>query len=41
MKRMPIKHRFKVEGYEWLKEELLKEEFNPKLNLIKEIKIYL
>ena len=37
MKRMPIKHRFKVEGYEWLKEELLKEEFNPKLNLIKEI----
>ena len=37
MKRMPIKHRFKVKGYEWLKEELLKEDFNPKLNLIKEI----
>ena len=37
MKRMPVKHRFKVKGYEWLKEELLKEDFNPKLNLIKEI----
>ena len=37
MKRMPAKHRFKVKGYEWLKEELLKEDFNPKLNLIKEI----
>ena len=27
MNRMPAKHRFKIKGYEWLKEELFKEEF--------------
>jgi len=37
MKRTPSKNRFKVKGYEWLKEELLKEEFIPKLELIKKI----
>ena len=37
MKRMPNKHRFKIKGYEWLQEELLKEEFIPKLNTIKNI----
>ena len=37
MKRMPNKHRFKIKGYEWLQEELLKEEFIPKLNSIKNI----
>ena len=37
MNRMPNKHRFKVKGYEWLKEELLQEEFSPKLNRIKKI----
>jgi len=37
MNRMPNKHRFKVKGYEWLKDELLQEEFLPKLNLIKKI----
>ena len=37
MKRMPNKHRFKIKGYEWLQEELLKEEFVPKLNTIKNI----
>ena len=36
MKRMPIKHRFKIKGYEWLKDELFKEEFFSKLNIIKE-----
>jgi len=37
MKRMPVKHRFKIKGYEWLKEELFKEEFFTKLELIKKI----
>jgi len=37
MKRMPNKHRFKVKGYEWLKDELLNEEFIPKLSLIKKV----
>lgn len=37
MNRMPNKHRFKVKGYEWLKEELLHEDFLPKLNLIKKV----
>ena len=37
MKRMPVKHRFKIKGYEWLKEELFKEEFFTKLKLIKKI----
>jgi len=37
MNRMPNKHRFKVKGYEWLKDELLQEEFLPKLNVIKKI----
>jgi len=37
MKRMPNKHRFKIKGYEWLKEELLKEEFVNKLHTIKNI----
>tara|TARA_B100001250_G_scaffold52908_1_gene41174 strand:+ start:152 stop:1099 length:948 start_codon:yes stop_codon:yes gene_type:complete len=37
MKRMPVKHRFKIKGYEWLKEELFKEEFFVKLELIKKI----
>ena len=37
MKRMPNKHRFKIKGYEWLKEELLKEEFVNKLYTIKNI----
>ena len=37
MKRMPNKHRFKIKGYEWLKEELLKEEFVSKLHIIKNI----
>tara|TARA_B100000029_G_scaffold483575_1_gene534870 strand:- start:2 stop:838 length:837 start_codon:yes stop_codon:yes gene_type:complete len=37
MKRMPNKHRFKIKGYEWLQEELLKEEFLPKLNTIKSL----
>jgi len=37
MKRMPVKHRFKIKGYEWLKEELFKEEFFIKLELIKKI----
>ena len=37
MNRMPNKHRFKVKGYEWLKDELLQEEFLPKLNIIKKI----
>ena len=37
MNRMPNKHRFKVKGYEWLKEELLQEEFSPKLNRIKKV----
>ena len=37
MNRMPNKHRFKVKGYEWLKDELLQEEFLPKLHIIKKI----
>tara|TARA_B100002052_G_C15843883_1_gene581485 strand:+ start:494 stop:1441 length:948 start_codon:yes stop_codon:yes gene_type:complete len=37
MKRMPNKHRFKIKGYEWLKDELLKEEFLNKLHHIKNI----
>ena len=37
MKRMPNKHRFKIKGYEWLKEELLKEEFLNKLHIIRNI----
>ena len=37
MNRMPNKHRFKVKGYEWLQEELLHEDFLPKLNLIKKV----
>ena len=37
MNRMPNKHRFKVKGYEWLKEELLQEDFLPKLNRIKKV----
>ena len=37
MNRMPNKHRFKVKGYEWLKEESLQEGFLPKLNLIKKV----
>ena len=37
MKRMPNKHRFKVKGYEWLKEELLKEDFLPRLSVTKNI----
>ena len=37
MNRMPNKHRFKVKGYEWLKDELLQEEFLPKLNIIKKV----
>jgi voltage-dependent potassium channel beta subunit len=37
MNRMPNKHRFKIKGYEWLKDELLQEEFLPKLNLIKKV----
>jgi len=37
MNRMPNKHRFKVKGYEWLKEELLQEDFLPRLNLIKKV----
>ena len=37
MKRMPVKHRFKIKGYEWLKDELFKEEFLTKLKLIKKI----
>ena len=37
MNRMPAKHRFKIKGYEWLKEELLKDEFSNKLNLIQKI----
>ena len=37
MKRMPNKHRFKIKGYEWLKDELLKEEFLNKLHTIKNI----
>ena len=37
MKRMPPKHRFQVKGYEWLKEELLKEDFSKKLHLIKRV----
>ena len=37
MNRMANKHRFKVKGYEWLKDELLQEEFLPKLNIIKKI----
>ena len=34
---MPNKHRFKIKGYEWLKDELLKEEFLNKLHAIKNI----
>ncbi len=37
MKRMPNKHRFKIKGYEWLKDDLLKEEFLNKLHHIKNI----
>ena len=37
MNRMPRKHRFKVKGYEWLKEEALQEGFLPKLDLIKRV----
>jgi len=37
IKRMPPKNRFKVKGYEWLQEELLKDEFIPKISLIKDI----
>jgi voltage-dependent potassium channel beta subunit len=37
IKRTPSKNRFKVKGYEWLQEELLKEEFIPKISLIQEI----
>mgnify|MGYP001323311002 FL=1 len=37
MKRMPNKHRFKVKGYEWLKDELLNEKFIPKLSLVKKV----
>ena len=37
MNRMPNKYRFKVKGYEWLKDELLQEEFLPKLNIIKKV----
>jgi len=37
MKRMPIKHRFKVKGYEWLKEESLQEDFLPKLRLLEKV----
>ena len=37
MKRMPVKHRFKVKGYEWLKDDLFREEFFSKLELIKQI----
>ena len=33
MNRMPNKHRFKIKGYEWLKEELFTEDFVPKLNI--------
>ncbi len=41
MKRMPTKHRFKIKGYEWLKDELFKEDFFYKLEKIKEIAINL
>ena len=34
---MPPKNRFKVKGYEWLQEELLKDEFIPKISLIKNV----
>ena len=37
MNRMPNKHRFKVKGYEWLKDELLQEDFLPKLSIIKKV----
>ena len=37
IKRTPSKNRFKIKGYEWLQEELLKEEFIPKISLIQEI----
>jgi len=37
IKRMPPKNRFKIKGYEWLQEELLKDEFIPKISLIKDI----
>ena len=37
MNRMPNKHRFKIKGYEWLKDELLKQEFIKKLQSIKNI----
>ena len=37
MKRMPPKHRFKVKGYEWLKEDLLNKDFLPKLRLLEKI----
>ncbi len=33
MNRMPNKHRFKIKGYEWFKEELFTEDFVPKLNI--------
>jgi voltage-dependent potassium channel beta subunit len=37
MNRMPNKHRFKIKGYEWLKDELLDENFTPKLQIIKKV----
>jgi len=37
MSRMPYKHRFKIKGYEWLKDELLDENFTPKLQIIKKV----
>ena len=37
IKRTPPKNRFKIKGYEWLQEELLKDEFIPKISLIKDI----
>ena len=37
MKRMPNKHRFQIKEYEWIKEELLKEKFLPKLHLIQKV----
>ena len=37
MNRMPNKHRFKVKGYEWLQEELLQDNFMPKLNQINDL----
>ncbi len=37
MKRMPNKHRFKIKGYEWLKDDLLNPEFSKKIEIIHDL----